>query len=45
LAILISTTLIAFGVVVPFNNIADFRLNSFRSCIENKQKQFIALGE
>jgi hypothetical protein len=45
LAIPVSTALTAFGVVVPFSNVADPGLGGFRGCIEDEQRQFVAPGE
>jgi hypothetical protein len=40
-----STALTASGVVVPFSNVADPGPGGFRGRIEDKQRQFTALGE
>ncbi|OCK93255.1 uncharacterized protein K441DRAFT_566587, partial [Cenococcum geophilum 1.58] len=41
----VSITLAAFVVVILFSNIVDPRLGGFYGYIEDKQRQFIALGE
>jgi len=45
LAIPVSTTLTASGVVIPFTNVADPGFGGFRGRIEDEKRQFIAPGK